>query len=72
MLLDARALFSDPKIKGTRYFNPIGAHPSGLFGEYPLLKDNSNLFPRICEVALGHDKFLKIFGDDWSQMMEHV
>ena len=66
MLLDAYKHYSsDLKIINLRYFNPIGAHPSGLFGEYPLLKDNSNLFPRICEVALGNDKFLKIFGDDW-------
>lgn len=66
ILLDVYKYYSsDLKIINLRYFNPIGAHSSGLFGENPLLRDNSNLFPKICEVALGKKKFLKIFGNDW-------
>ena len=34
-----------------RYFNPIGSHPTGLIGEEPLL-ESTNIFPKICEVAL--------------------
>jgi len=56
---------SDLKIINLRYFNPIGAHTSGLIGEYPLMKTNSNLFPKICEVALSEKKSLKVFGNDW-------
>ncbi len=52
------------KIANLRYFNPIGAHPSGLIGEDPLQKPN-NLFPLITRVAIGQYKYLTIFGDDW-------
>ncbi len=47
-----------------RYFNPIGAHESGLLGEDPLDTPN-NIFPYICKVAIGDFKELKIFGNDW-------
>ena len=47
-----------------RYFNPIGAHNSGLLGESPNGKPN-NIFPRILEVAIGKDKIIEIFGNDW-------
>ena len=47
-----------------RYFNPIGAHPSGLIGESPL-KTPTNIFPIINEVASGERKNLNIFGNDW-------
>jgi len=47
-----------------RYFNPIGAHPSGLLGESSILKTD-NLFPSICRVASGQLKELKIYGNDW-------
>ena len=47
-----------------RYFNPIGAHPSGLIGEDPRDTPN-NLFPFITQVAVGRHKELTIFGDDW-------
>ena len=59
--------FSNPEkwnIACLRYFNPIGAHPSGLIGESPL-KEPENLFPYICQVASGKRKILKIFGNDW-------
>ena len=52
------------KICSLRYFNPVGAHPSGLIGEDPIgIPDN--LFPYISQVAVGRRKFLKVFGDDW-------
>ncbi len=47
-----------------RYFNPIGAHPSGLIGEDPLNNTN-NIFPIINKVAKGQIKYLQIFGNDW-------
>ena len=52
------------KILNLRYFNPIGAHESGLIGEYPQ-KVPSNLFPFITQVAMGKRSFLKIYGKDW-------
>jgi len=55
---------SDWKIANLRYFNPIGAHPSGLIGENFTPKSH-NLFPHICQVAKGEKNFLEIFGDDW-------
>ena len=46
-----------------RYFNPIGAHKSGLIGENPLQKPN-NIFPIIINSAFTKEK-LKVFGNDW-------
>ncbi len=47
-----------------RYFNPIGAHPSGLIGENPKGIPN-NLMPYIVRVASGELEILSIFGDDY-------
>lgn len=47
-----------------RYFNPVGAHPSGLIGESPNGVP-SNLMPYICQVAVGKRERLQIFGGDW-------
>ena len=47
-----------------RYFNPIGAHPSGQIGESPRDLPN-NLFPFITQVAVGRQPFLRVFGDDY-------
>jgi UDP-glucose 4-epimerase len=47
-----------------RYFNPIGAHPSGLIGEDPRDTPN-NLFPIMLQVAAGLREHLSVFGDDW-------
>jgi len=47
-----------------RYFNPIGAHPSGSIGELPLGVPN-NLIPYITQTANGLRKELKIFGNDY-------
>lgn len=47
-----------------RYFNPIGAHASGLIGEHPQDEPN-NLFPYITQVASGTRPTLTVFGDDF-------
>ena len=47
-----------------RYFNPVGAHESGLIGEDPVGIPN-NLMPYICQVAVGKLKQLSVFGDDY-------
>ncbi len=47
-----------------RYFNPIGAHPSGLIGENPR-GEPSNLMPYICQVARGIRPHLNVFGRDY-------
>lgn len=47
-----------------RYFNPIGAHESGLIGEDPKGIPN-NLVPYITQVAVGKLKALSVFGDDY-------
>ena len=52
------------RIVSLRYFNPIGAHPSGLIGEDPKGTPN-NLFPLIVNTALGLQNKLKIYGNDW-------
>ena len=53
------------RIASLRYFNPVGAHPSGQLGEDPLGIPN-NLFPFISQVAVGRRDQLQIFGSDWS------
>ena len=52
------------KIANLRYFNPVGAHESGLIGENSL-KECTNLFPEILKVASGEKDYLSIFGKDW-------
>ncbi len=47
-----------------RYFNPIGAHPSGLIGEDPKGIPN-NLLPYISQVAIGKLPYLNVYGDDY-------
>ena len=47
-----------------RYFNPIGAHPSGLMGESPIGIPN-NIFPIILKIASKEKKHLEVFGNDW-------
>lgn len=58
---------SDPRwrIAVLRYFNPVGAHESGLIGEDPLGIPN-NLLPYISQVAVGRLNELAVFGDDYS------
>ena len=52
------------RIIALRYFNPVGAHSSGLIGENPIGKPN-NIYPRITQVAIGRLSEIKIFGNDW-------
>ena len=47
-----------------RYFNPIGAHPSGLLGEVPNGIPN-NLVPYIARVASGKSAYVRVYGDDY-------
>ncbi|HZF99173.1 MAG TPA: UDP-glucose 4-epimerase GalE, partial [Pseudoxanthomonas sp.] len=47
-----------------RYFNPVGAHASGLIGEDPTGIPN-NLMPYICQVAVGRRERLQVFGGDY-------
>lgn len=47
-----------------RYFNPVGAHPSGLLGEAPVGIPN-NLFPYITQTAKGERDNLSVFGNDY-------
>ncbi|HSV78313.1 MAG TPA: UDP-glucose 4-epimerase GalE [Ramlibacter sp.] len=47
-----------------RYFNPVGAHPSGLIGEDPAGIPN-NLMPFVTQVAVGLRPHLNVFGDDY-------
>uniref|UniRef100_A0A8C7SYM2 UDP-glucose 4-epimerase n=1 Tax=Oncorhynchus mykiss TaxID=8022 RepID=A0A8C7SYM2_ONCMY len=47
-----------------RYFNPIGAHSSGLIGEDPQGIPN-NLLPYVAQVAIGRRKHLNVFGNDY-------
>ena len=55
-----------PQLRATllRYFNPIGAHPSGLIGELPNGVPN-NLMPYITQTAAGVREHLSVFGDDY-------
>jgi len=52
------------RIARLRYFNPVGAHPSGLIGEDPTGIPN-NLMPFITQTALGKRKLLHVFGGDY-------
>jgi UDP-glucose 4-epimerase len=54
----------DWKVAVLRYFNPVGAHASGLIGEDPGGIPN-NLMPYIAQVALGRRPFLQVFGNDY-------
>ena len=55
---------SDWRIACLRYFNPVGAHESGLIGESPIGVPN-NLMPYIAQVASGQRAELRVFGDDY-------
>src|SRR5690606_16068770 len=64
MLRDLAA--SDPtwRVVLLRYFNPVGAHESGMIGEDPNGIPN-NLVPYIAQVAIGRLPRLRVFGGDW-------
>ncbi len=52
------------KVATLRYFNPVGAHASGLIGEDPRGMPN-NLMPYVAQVAIGRRERLQVFGDDY-------
>ena len=52
------------RIARLRYFNPVGAHESGLIGEDPQGLPN-NLMPFVAQVAEGRREFLSVFGGDY-------
>ncbi|MBL4822518.1 MAG: UDP-glucose 4-epimerase GalE [Colwellia sp.] len=64
ILFDLAKSDSDWSIACLRYFNPIGAHKSGLIGENPNGIPN-NLLPYVAQVAVGRLAQLQVFGDDY-------
>lgn len=62
----AETVASDPRwaVGVLRYFNPVGAHPSGLIGEDPSGVPD-NLMPYVAKVAVGELLVLSVFGDDY-------
>ncbi len=64
IIRDCCAADSELRCVLLRYFNPVGAHPSGLIGEDPSGIPN-NLMPYICQTAVGLRDHLTVFGDDY-------
>lgn len=64
ILHDMTAADDELEVTVLRYFNPIGAHPSGLIGEDPSGIPN-NLMPYVAQVATGRREKLSIFGGDY-------
>ena len=64
ILMDTQAAWKELNVALLRYFNPIGAHPSGLLGEDPNGIPN-NLMPFICQVAIGKRDHLRVWGDTY-------
>lgn len=64
ILRDLCAAEPDWRVALLRYFNPVGAHPSGLIGEDPAGIPN-NLMPYIAQVAVGKRECLSVFGGDY-------
>jgi UDP-glucose 4-epimerase len=64
ILADLHLAEPDWSIARLRYFNPIGAHESGLIGESPQGIPN-NLMPFVAQVATGQREYLNIFGNDY-------
>ena len=65
ILSDANTADSEMSVVLLRYFNPVGAHESGLIGEDPKGIPN-NLMPFISQVAVGKRDHLTVFGDDYN------
>lgn len=65
ILRDTAAANSANEFTILRYFNPVGAHPSGVIGEHPNGTPN-NLMPYITQVATGKRDRLSVFGDDYN------
>ena len=64
ILVDMQFADNEWNVVLLRYFNPIGAHPSGIIGESPNGIPN-NLMPYITQVAVGKRPYLGIFGNDY-------
>ena len=64
LLADLAASEPGWRIARLRYFNPVGAHPSGRIGEDPHGIPN-NLFPFVSQVAVGRRERLQVYGGDW-------
>ena len=64
ILRDVAAADDSWRIALLRYFNPVGAHPSGEIGEDPNGLPN-NLMPFVSQVAVGRREKLSVFGDDY-------
>ena len=64
ILRDWAATDPETSVVLLRYFNPVGAHPSGLIGEAPNGIPN-NLMPYISQVAVGRRERLSVFGNDY-------
>ena len=64
MLHDMAAADPDWRMMCLRYFNPVGAHESGLIGEDPRDTPN-NLMPYVAQVAIGKLPRLRVFGNDY-------
>ena len=64
IMTDTAAANPEMSVVLLRYFNPIGAHPSGLIGEDPKGIPN-NLMPYITQVAVGRREFLSVYGNDY-------
>lgn len=63
----ASLALADPawRLAVLRYFNPVGAHPSGQIGEDPSGTPN-NLMPYVAQVAVGQRPFLNVYGNDYA------
>lgn len=64
MLRDVQKAYPNWNVMLLRYFNPIGAHPSGLIGEDPKGIPN-NLVPYVAKVAVGQIESVRVFGNDY-------
>ena len=64
IIRDTSRVYPGLNFVSLRYFNPVGAHPSGTMGEFPQDRPN-NLMPYILKVASGEIDHLKIFGNDY-------
>ncbi|MEN9560388.1 MAG: hypothetical protein RLZZ502_1599 [Pseudomonadota bacterium] len=64
IMRDAALAYPDLSLLALRYFNPVGAHASGLLGEDPNGVPN-NLVPYIAQVAVGRRTHLRVWGNDY-------
>lgn len=64
ILIDLQKSNPDFKVVCLRYFNPVGAHPTGKIGEFPIGRP-SNLLPFVTQTAIGKQEKLIVFGKDY-------